>query len=992
MTMERNGAVARNFVTAVLPWLVGAGGLLVYLMTLNPWISFLNLGAVTQVSGWSWQKEVGQPLTFAVLFPFRWLPERTIPLALNLFTAVCAALVLVLLARSVALLPHDLAPDEPGRSRNKPVSILRTPTAWMPPVLTAILCGLQLTFWEHATSASGAMIDLLVFAYVVRCLLEFGIDRDRSWIWRCALVYGAGMANNWALVGYAPVFLAAVLRAHGLRRSLDPRFLLRLGCWGSAGLSLYLLLPVVYSFSSLDQSNFWISLKLHLKAQMQALAAMRTPWIWVLVIASLLLLLIISVRWNPHTVQTGDDTPLGVSLTKTMGHLVYGLFLVISLWIGLDPAFSPRHLHPGMPMLTCYYLSALVFGYCLGYFLLLGSGASLKWFSRLPVIAGWILVFGLPLTLLWRNLNQIDITNGPAVHEFARQLYADLPPGRSVVLSEDGRPLALLRGELSAHGHEKEPILLNTALLPMVRYHVFMASRFKSRWPPHPPRREAGLLRPLQMRAWISEFAAREPIVYLHPSSGLLVEPFAVQPNGLVQHLVPRQGQEALHETFSDEIVAANEQIWTRRWTTGLKTLADDAEERPHPASPRRQQLLRFGGLTRERNFTASFLGAAYSKSLDSWGVAMQRTGHWAEAGVWFERALELNPENLSAQINRLYNQQYRRGDHAQLDPERVEMQFRDLFPKYQDWAEVISVGGPVDEPTFLFMTAQVLLPGRNPRQANQVLMRCSELAPDWSIPKLWLARSYIREGDFDKALEVTDEFRTPGQQLGKPGLADVLYCRAKALWKLGQTNEPAASIQDFVSTYPENDEVLAAAASLYAESLQFEQELKLLEELLRRDPNQVEWLARKGLAQLQLSRFDSAVATLSKALSLAPSDGQARLHRAIAHLGAHQLEAARDDYQELLKTSGYKRLALFGLGEVAWREKDTNSAIQFYQEFLSNGYPRSVRCVIAAERLKRLTARQVGGPQNGAGPGRLLRQPPGSSPPGSNAEARTPR
>src|SRR2546428_12305156 len=95
----------RNFVTARLPWLVGAGGLMVYLITLNKWVSLLNLEPVARISGWSWQPALHQPLTWLVLFPFRVLPEPWIPLALNIFTAICAAFVLMLLARSVALLP-----------------------------------------------------------------------------------------------------------------------------------------------------------------------------------------------------------------------------------------------------------------------------------------------------------------------------------------------------------------------------------------------------------------------------------------------------------------------------------------------------------------------------------------------------------------------------------------------------------------------------------------------------------------------------------------------------------------------------------------------------------------------------------------------------------------------------------------------------------------------------------------------------------------------
>src|SRR4029077_1631945 len=137
------------------------------------------------------------------------------------------------------LLPQDLTPAVFIRTK-EPAAILSTPSAWMPPVLAVTLCGLQLSFWEHATSASGEMIDLLVFAGVVWCLLEFRVGGKQAWLSRAAVVFGAGMANNWVMVGCFPIFVIAVIRLKGLA-FLNGRFLLRMTLWGLAGLSLYLL-------------------------------------------------------------------------------------------------------------------------------------------------------------------------------------------------------------------------------------------------------------------------------------------------------------------------------------------------------------------------------------------------------------------------------------------------------------------------------------------------------------------------------------------------------------------------------------------------------------------------------------------------------------------------------------------------------------------------------------------------------------------------------
>src|SRR3954465_13103283 len=97
--MATNRFVPGKF--SVLPWLVGIGGMLLYLLTLNPWISLNSLGTVARTAGWTWQPEQTRPLTWIFLLPFRCLPETWIPLSLNFAGVVCAALVLVLLARSV---------------------------------------------------------------------------------------------------------------------------------------------------------------------------------------------------------------------------------------------------------------------------------------------------------------------------------------------------------------------------------------------------------------------------------------------------------------------------------------------------------------------------------------------------------------------------------------------------------------------------------------------------------------------------------------------------------------------------------------------------------------------------------------------------------------------------------------------------------------------------------------------------------------------------
>ena len=56
--------------------------------------------------------------------------------------------------------------------------------------------------------------------------------------------------------------------------------------------------------------------------------------------------------------------------------------------------------------------------------------------------------------------------------------------------------------------------------------------------------------------------------------------------------------------------------------------------------------------------------GAFYSRSLDFWGVELQRAGELEKAADCFDDALKLNPDNVVAQINLDFNQNPARGRH----------------------------------------------------------------------------------------------------------------------------------------------------------------------------------------------------------------------------------------------------------------------------------------------------------------------------------------
>ena len=273
--MRTNPVNERLFTRSRLPWLIAAVALIVYLLTINPWLSifqfyttstsFGNMSVAARVSGWTWTPEVGGPALYVVTLPMRLLPASWVPLVLNSFSAVCAALVLYQLARTVILLPHNRTHEQRLREHSEH-SILSIPLAWAPPLLAALVCGLQMTFWEHATNGTGEMFDLLLFSYVIRSLVEYRVDGREARLYRAAFIYGVGMSNNFAMVGFFPAFIGALIWIRGFS-FVELGFISRMALYGIAGMLLYLLLPLVAVFSNTESLTFWQVLKADLVSQ-----------------------------------------------------------------------------------------------------------------------------------------------------------------------------------------------------------------------------------------------------------------------------------------------------------------------------------------------------------------------------------------------------------------------------------------------------------------------------------------------------------------------------------------------------------------------------------------------------------------------------------------------------------------------------------------------------------------------------------------------------
>jgi tetratricopeptide (TPR) repeat protein len=366
--------------------------LLVYALTLNHWVTPASLPLTAWLQGENEVPGPAEPVSHWLAWPCHFLPPARIPFAVNAFNALCAALTLVLLARSVALLPHDLHVSQQPLWTFQPPSLLSGWRAWPPLVLAVAMGGLQLAFWENSQAATGENFNVLLFAYVIRCLLEFNADPKDGWLLRGALVYGLAVANDAVLAAFFPALLAALIRVKQLyifhpqflpqvlkRRRRNPKaykldlsaFNLRLlwqipGCWLAGWLAVFWL-PAAAHFAPGSHTDFWPEAQSALHAWHAPFASISRPHLLAAALLPLLPFLLAVLRF-------GDFLTVTDRITFFVGaifvQIVHGFLLLFCLWTMFDPPLSPHGLQMGALCLPLYYLVALGIGYYAGHFLM----------------------------------------------------------------------------------------------------------------------------------------------------------------------------------------------------------------------------------------------------------------------------------------------------------------------------------------------------------------------------------------------------------------------------------------------------------------------------------------------------------------------------------------------------------------------------------------------------------------------------------------------
>ena len=964
MTMNQEATAGRSFVARTLPWLVAGAALAVYLLTLNHWISFQNMPEVAKASGLSWQSELFGPAYHAAIYPLHWLPTRWIPLGLNLFAAVCGALTVGLLARSVALLPQDRTHEQRERETSA-ASLLTVPLAWLPPVLAALVCGLQLTFWEDSTNGTPEIFNLLLLAYVVRVLLEYRLDGRETWLLRAALVYGMSMTDDWLALGLFPAFLTAVIWLRGLS-FFNLQFLGRMILFGLLGLSLYLLLPLVANLSQYDPVTFWQALKIDLLAQKYMILVFPKKVLLLMSLTSLLPVLLISFRWASYF---GDNSKLGVALATGIFHLVHGFFLAVCLWVTLDPPFSPRNFVPktsgmNLPFLPFYYLSSLSIGYFGGYFLLVFRRVAARnrrpskinvYLDRFATGIVVALAVAVPAILIFKNFPQIRNMNGSLLRDFARLSVEGLPKS-GALLADDPRHSFLIRSWLIKTGRDQDFVIADTYALASPGYSRYLRATYGEKWPVNPDAKRELAYDSAAIIDLMQQLAKRAELYYLHPSFGGYFEYFYLEPHGLVYRLRNYVPGMLVPPPLPPLVVAENEAFWARAESETLPAIL--AFTKPRDPQRKLAWLDKFEEalhLSQDQCAEAVAAGALYSRPLTHWGKEIQKTGDLEKGAAHFALARDLNADNVVARINLLFNKTFRAGGQNTVEmPKNVQ----DFFgEKDRTWEQVLGKYGPFEQPDLTYSQGFAFLQARFYRQAAEAFERVQAFAPDDLQSRLCLGQLNLLATKPDRTIQLLQVIHeNPDRfKLSSSNRTDILCLEARAIYLKGEPDRAEALLESAAAAAPDDSYLLAKITGVYSDRGAYSNALANIIRQLKLDPKNTDVLLNKGAITIYLNAFPEAIATMTELLTLQTNKPEALLNRGIAYLRSDQLDSAREDYETLQRQFPMVPQVYYGLGEIAYRRKETNAAIQHYESYLSNSIPGNAESKFIEERLKEL-------------------------------------
>jgi tetratricopeptide (TPR) repeat protein len=743
------------------------------------------------------------------------------------------------------------------------------------------------------------------------------------------------------------------------------------------------VVPLAAKFSGAYSAGVWESIRFNFTSDWQVIRFLKSSDVRhslaLMSLTSLLPAFIMSFKWSANF---GDSSQVGKVFVNYAMHLVNAVILGILVWVTFDPPFSPARLLLGLNLhlaaLPFYYVIAVCIGYYSGYFLLLfgKEPARTRRTSRpepiLPRSWMWLcpLILACELAalatgaglLIYKNKLPIVAMTDNLLGKYGEFCTQKLPPEGAILLCDSDNP----NGDLLLHGFAVEAALarqglaqkypiVDTFALHYSPYHRYLHHRYPQVWPNPSGTNAVSLFPPFRVLALLDQLSRSNDLCYLNPSFGYYFERFYQEPHGLVYQMKALPTDTLLPPRLSTNLIAENDAFWRQVMAGSGPAIRRAINPRDLAAQKGLiGWLIGHLHILPDANPNALAVGGYYSKSLDALGVQVQRAGDLERAAAFFTDAQELNSNNVVASVNLAFNKTLRMGSANTVELTRVTA---DQFGKYHSWEEVVGANGPFDEPSFCFGVGCWLFQSHLLNQATAAFDRVRQMAPDNLATRLFLAQIYVMNRQPELALQALHDpqqhpFRFALTESNSTELNEVT---AAAYFQKGQLADGVALLNQEMNRHPDNERLLLTAAQTFNILGLHTNALDVINRKLSHTPNDPTWLFGKGLACLQSGAYDESVATLTRLLEIQTNYPIAVFDRGLANLQGGHLDAARADFLRVQAAYTNNFQIAYGLGEVAWKQHQTNEAIRNYTIYLAHSPTNSPEQKVVRERLSEL-------------------------------------
>jgi len=168
-----------------------------------------------------------------------------------------------------------------------------------------------------------------------------------------------------------------------------------------------------------------------------------------------------------------------------------------------------------------------------------------------------------------------------------------------------------------------------------------------------------------------------------------------------------------------------------------------------------------------------------------------------------------------------------------------------------------------------------------------------------------------------------------------KKGDADTVYKRAQVQYEKREFDEAIKLFDQVVRLDPKYVEAYVSRGMARNEKAEYDEAIQDFTEAMRVDPKFVPAFINRGISWIEKSEFDKAIKDLDAAVLLDPKDDAALFHRGVAWSKKGNYDTALKNFDASIKLDETYAPAYFFRGQARYAKKEYDKALKDYDESL---------------------------------------------------------